>query len=158
MKENSVIFICYLFACLFGSFFGFQVKKFLQEDRTAVLVINFNHEMKNGEKVIPALVRQVRSEVGQYVSTHHRETGHWPTLEHVVRSNKRLFIIIDSQVKGHVSYGQNNWIHSEELVRSTWRADVTVKGDLYKKNICSFCCSKPFSLYLVRTLWCQKKH
>ncbi|KAK7497027.1 hypothetical protein BaRGS_00011763, partial [Batillaria attramentaria] len=106
-----------------------QVKQFLSENRHEVVAINFNHEMTNHDLVLPALIRHVTSQLHQYLNSHLRTVGMWPDLGHAVRSNKRLFVIIDDSVEQLPSYRTHWWIHSERLLRSTWRGDVSVGGD-----------------------------
>ncbi|KAL8562972.1 hypothetical protein ACOMHN_004664 [Nucella lapillus] len=109
-----------------------QVKQFLRENRHEVVGINFNHEMVNLPRVIPALVRQITSQLGHYVSSAYRDVGRWPLLSDAVRTDQRLFVIMDSRVAvtlPHSDYLRHKWIHSESLLKSTWRGDVGVDHD-----------------------------
>ncbi|XP_025099214.1 uncharacterized protein LOC112566996 [Pomacea canaliculata] len=103
-----------------------QVKQFLQENRQEVVAINFNHEMQDMDRVMPALLRQVTSQLGVYVNTGYRDGGTWPTLGQAVLSNKRLFVFIDKRVAQFPEYATAKWIHSEDLLKSTWRSDTAV--------------------------------
>ncbi|XP_025090808.1 uncharacterized protein LOC112562046 isoform X2 [Pomacea canaliculata] len=107
-----------------------QVKQFLQENRQEIVAINFNHEMQDMDRVMPALLRQVTSQLGVYVNTGYRDGGTWPTLGQAVLSNKRLFVFIDKRVTQFPEYATAKWIHSEDLLKSTWRSDTAVsEGD-----------------------------
>ncbi|PVD29178.1 hypothetical protein C0Q70_11775 [Pomacea canaliculata] len=65
-----------------------EVKQFLQENRQEVVAINFNHEMQDMDRVMPALLRQRVAQFPEYATA--------------------------------------KWIHSEDLLKSTWRSDTAV--------------------------------
>ena len=97
-------------------------------------MVNFNHEMRDHQRVLPALVRQMTAQLGNYVSSYFRDVGIWPSLHHAVASNRRLFVIIDKRVASmaYSTYFRHRWIHSERLLQSTWRGDVSVDGTLQR--------------------------
>ncbi|XP_076436754.1 uncharacterized protein LOC143276196 isoform X2 [Babylonia areolata] len=108
-----------------------QIKQFLRENRHEVVAINFNHEMRDTAMVLPALVRQLTSQLGNYVNSAYRDVGEWPLLGDAVRSDRRLFVVMDPRVTSETreTYLRHRWIHSERLLRSTWRGDVNVGHD-----------------------------
>ena len=108
----------------------FQIKRFLRENRHEVVVVNFNHEMRDHRRVVPALVRQLTAQMGNHVNSYYRDVGAWPTLRYAVTSDRRLFVIVDARVASltYAQYFRHRWIHSERLLQSTWRADVSVSG------------------------------
>lgn len=103
-----------------------QIKRFLRENRHEVLAINFNHDMRDHERVIPALVRQLTSQLGPYLNSYYRDFGEWPSLGHAVKSNKRLIVIMDKRVTSLEAgnYSRHLWVHSESLLQSTWRRGI----------------------------------
>jgi hypothetical protein len=123
----------YLFESTFVS--CVQIKRFLRETRYEVIAINFNHEMQDHERVIPALARQVTSQLGDYVCDHYRYVMQWPSLREAVSSNKRLFVMMDHRVTSMEEYLRHRWIHSNRLYSNTWRGDVSVYGNQFNINL-----------------------
>ncbi|CAG5133144.1 unnamed protein product, partial [Candidula unifasciata] len=123
---------------------------------TEIVMVNFNHDMTDRDRVIPELVRQVSSEMffsqehrslgsvvlrtiiisllqieevlSPFLNSHFRETGDWPTLGQAVRSGKRLFVIITKEVIYHSIHSQKRWIVDERYLGSTYKL-ILVFGD-----------------------------
>ena len=91
--------------------------------------------MRDHQRVLPALVRQMTAQLGNYVNSYFRDVGIWPSLHYAVASNRRLFVIIDKRVASmaYSTYFRHRWIHSERLLQSTWRGDVSVDGTLLQR-------------------------
>ncbi|GFR64941.1 PI-PLC X-box domain-containing protein [Elysia marginata] len=103
-----------------------QVRVFLENNSHDVIVLNFNHDMTEPDKVIPALARQLKTQLGPMLNNHFRMSGlqKWPKLYSAVRTNKRVLVLFSPAVHesplARLVYKLNPWIHSENWVNSTW--------------------------------------
>ncbi|CAG5117069.1 unnamed protein product, partial [Candidula unifasciata] len=103
-----------------------QLRTFLRDNRGEIVTINFNHEIKDPEKVFPRLTKQLQTQLGPMLNGRFRVSGEkkWPTLRQSVRSNKRVFIFyapIINQSPHNRLYKRHKWIHNEDFYASTWR-------------------------------------
>ncbi|BFZ20208.1 hypothetical protein BsWGS_23247 [Bradybaena similaris] len=122
-----------------------QLRTFLRDNRDEVVTVNFNHEIKQPEKVFPSLNRQLQTQLGPMLNSRFREAGEkkWPTLRYSVRTNQRVFIfyapiITDPPYKQYLD--RFKWIHDENLYGSTWRPFSVVSGCQNVVNITSHMC------------------
>jgi hypothetical protein len=97
-----------------------QLRTFLSENPTEVVMVNFNHEMTHQDVLIPELVRQIEEQLSPFLNNDFRTTGRWPTLEQAIRSGKRLFVLIASPVTTMRLYSQKQWILDEANMASTY--------------------------------------
>ncbi|GFN86180.1 1-phosphatidylinositol phosphodiesterase [Plakobranchus ocellatus] len=105
-----------------------QVRTFLSQNPHEIVTMNFNHEMIDPQKVIPALTRQLKSQFSLLLNDEFRNSGErqWPLLQEAVRSNKRVFVFYPAAQSRAKSYGfgyytKNKWIHTEYWLASTWQ-------------------------------------
>ncbi|BFZ20170.1 hypothetical protein BsWGS_23209 [Bradybaena similaris] len=104
-----------------------QIKTFLVENPTDIVMVNFNHDMTGRDQVIPELVRQVEEVLSPFLNSHFRETGQWPTLEAAVTSGKRLFVMIAKEVTQLSFYAQKLWIIDESHMASTYTLIIALR-------------------------------
>ncbi|RUS85340.1 hypothetical protein EGW08_006883 [Elysia chlorotica] len=105
-----------------------QTRKFLRENPHEVLTLMFNHEMQDEELVIPALTRQLKSQLEPMLNNNVRKSGEqrWPKLRQAVRANKRVFVFFPPF---SAVYLRNKWIHAEFWYASTWKEFTVEDGN-----------------------------
>ncbi|KAK3736494.1 hypothetical protein RRG08_006221 [Elysia crispata] len=112
-----------------------QTRKFLSENPHEVIALTFNHEMQDVDLVIPALTRQLKSQLGPMLNNKFRlwREQRWPKLRQAVRTNKRVFVFytpaVQNEPYGNRFYRRKKWIHSESWVGSTWREFTVNDGN-----------------------------
>ncbi|XP_012943202.2 uncharacterized protein LOC101851368 [Aplysia californica] len=119
---------CHAFSCG-GSVCAMikQIREFMRENRNDVITVNFNHEIVDENKVFRGLSRQLEVQVRPLLNRYYRVSprGAWPTLQRSIRINRRLFVfyapIIENEPHSRLYYNRKKWIHSENLLASTWR-------------------------------------
>ncbi|RUS87609.1 hypothetical protein EGW08_004654, partial [Elysia chlorotica] len=115
-----------------------EVRMFLSEAPHEVVTLTFNHDMQDAEVVIPALTRQLQSQLGPMLNDDFRASGEerWPKLHTAVRTNKRVFVFYTPAVHDTASarrlYTLNRWIHTERWVASTWTPTANHDGNCSK--------------------------
>ncbi|GFR75962.1 Tat pathway signal sequence like protein [Elysia marginata] len=111
-----------------------QTRTFLSRNPHEVIALTFNHEMQDMEMVMPALTRQLQTQLGPMLNNKFRLRGErrWPRLRHAVRTNQRVFVFYTPRVNDEPFFSQyytpHKWIHTENWVGSTWR-EFSLNGE-----------------------------
>ncbi|KAH9504840.1 hypothetical protein Btru_062074 [Bulinus truncatus] len=103
-----------------------QLRSFLRDHQDEVVTLNFNHEIKEPEKVFPALNRQLNTQLGPMLNNYFRKSSRhtWPKLGQSIRTNKRVFVFyapIIERSPHEKFYLRYKWIHSENFYGTTWQ-------------------------------------
>lgn len=103
-----------------------QTRSFLSRNPHDVIVLTFNHEMEDAQIVMPALTRQLKSQLGPMLNRgfRARRMSRWPKLRYAVRTNQRVFVFYAPEVQdepfGREVFRPNQWINTEAWLGSTW--------------------------------------
>ena len=109
-----------------------QIDLWMKAHPSEVIMINFGRDVQGGyQKKIAKSIRTTLlklwgpSKAGLKMSDHYRKNhGRWPTLKDAISSNKRIFILMHSNLQRFLlsDYWNSKWLlMSNHLVASTWK-------------------------------------